>query len=226
MRKIIVVLLSVLMSMAVCVAASAKEKAKPQYPHAILTLNDSTVIAGYLRSNLHNVGKDVAVSETCDGKKMSYKIADINSLKVTYPDGQNEVYIPIHTWDQYSKKVNKNPILATVCFSGNRVVGYRIPSQYIKSTAAVPSSNFQSYSWKYVAWIFCYEIDKSGIIKDFWVHIPVKKAPKLKSIIKKAKKDFKDYPVVAETIVSDGLTADTILQNPCILLDILDKHLE
>ena len=58
------------------------------------------------------------------------------------------------------------------------------------------------------------------------MHIPVKKAPKLKSIIKKAKKDFKDYPVVPETIVSDGLTADTIIQNPCILLDILDKHLE
>lgn len=221
MRKIIVVLLSVLMSMAVCVAASAKEKAKPQYPHAVLTLNDSTVITGYLRNNLHNVGKDVAVSETCDGKKMSYKIADINSLKVTYPDGQNEVYIPIRTWKDYSQ-----PTLATVCFTGNHVVGYRIPTQYIKSTVAVPSSNFQSYSWNYEAWVFAYRVGNEEVIRTFWVHIPVKKAPKLKSIIKKAKKDFKDYPVVAETIVSDGLTADTIIQNPCILLDILDKHLE
>ncbi len=221
MRKIIVVLLSALMSMAVCVAASAKEKAKSQYPHAILTLNDSTLIAGYLRSNLHNVGKDVAVSETCDGNKMSYKIADINSLKVTYPDGQNEVYIPIRTWKDYSQ-----PTLATVCFTGNQVVGYRIPTQYIKSTAAVPSSNFQSYSWNYEAWVFAYRVGNEEVIRTFWVHIPVKKAPKLKSIIKKAKKDFKDYPVVAETIVSDGLTADTIIQNPCILLDILDKHLE
>lgn len=223
MRKIMAVLLAAFILMNGSDIALASDK--QQYPQVVLTLNDSTVIIGCLRSNLHDVDNNVSVSSTCDGKKISYKIADINSLKVTYADGRDETYIPIHTWDKYSKKVNKNPILATVCFSGNHVVGYRIPSQYIKSSAAVPSSNFQSYSWYYDAWIFCYQADNSGIIKDFWVHIPVKKAPKLKSIIKNVKKNFKDYPIVAETIESDCLTADTIIQNPCILLEILDKNL-
>lgn len=96
-----------------CITASAK--AENQYPEVTLTLNDSTVVTGYLRSNLHDVGSKVAISETGDSKKMSYKIADIHSLEVTYPDRQAETYIPIHTWDKYSKKANKNPVLATVC---------------------------------------------------------------------------------------------------------------
>lgn len=208
----------------ICITASAK--AENQYPQATLTLNDSTVVSGYLRSNLHDAGSKVAISETGHSKKMSYKIADRHSLGVTYPDGQCETYIPIHTWDKYSKKANKNPVLATVCFSGNHIVGYRMPSQYIKSSAAVPSSNFQSYSWKYNAWIFFYQVNNSGIIKDFWVHIPVKKAPKLKNIIKNAKKDFKKYPIVAETIEARGLTAEEIIKNPCILLEILDCSME
>lgn len=208
----------------ICITASAK--AENQYPEVTLTLNDSTVVTGYLRSNLHDVGSKVAISETGHSKKMSYKIADIHSLDVTYPDGQCETYVPIHTWDKYSKKANKNPVLATVCFSGNHIVGYRMPSQYIKSSAAVPSSNFQSYSWKYNAWIFFYQVNNSGIIKDFWVHIPVKKAPKLKNIIKNAKKDFKEYPIVAETIKARELTAEEIIKNPCILLEILDCSME
>lgn len=196
----------------ICITASAK--AENQYPQATLTLNDSTVVTGYLRSNLHDAGSKVAISETGHSKKMSYKIADIHSLEVTYPDGQCETYIPIHPWDKYSKKANKNPVLATVCFSGNHIVGYRMPSQYIKSSAAVPSSNFQSYSWKYNAWIFFYQVNNSGIIKDFWVHIPVKKAPKLKNIIKNAKKDFKEYPIVAETIEARGADSRRNNQKP------------
>ncbi len=224
MKKTYYIVLIMLMLQAVCIAASAK--VENQYPQAILTLNDSTIITGYLRSNLHDVGSKVAISENGGSKKSSYKIADIHSLEVTYPDGQRETYIPVHTWDEHSKKTNKNPFLVTVCFSGNHIVGYRMPSQYIKSSAAVPSSNFQSYSWKYNAWIFFYQINNSGIIKDFWVHIPVKKAPKLKSIIKKAKKDFKEYPIVAETIEARGLTAEEIIKNPCILLEILDSSME
>ena len=224
MKKTYYIVMIILMLQAVCIPASAK--VENQYPKAILTLNDSTIVAGYLRSNLHDVGSKVAISENGDSKKLSYKIADIHSLEVIYPDGQSETYIPIHTWDKYSKKTNKNPFLATVCFSGNHIVGYRMPSQYIKSSAAVPSSNFQSYSWKYNAWIFYYQVNNSGIIKEFWVHIPVKKAPKLKSIIKNAKKNFKEYPIVAETIEARGLTAEEIIKNPSILLEILDTSME
>lgn len=193
-----------------------------QFPQIVLTLNDSNVISGYLRSDIHDAGSKVSVSETPKGKKMSYKIADISSLKVTYADGQEETYVPIYVWD---KNFDKNPFLATVCFSGNHVTGYRMPGQYVRTSAAVPSSNFQSYSWKYDSWIFFYQVDNSDKIKYFWLYIPVKKAPKLKSIIKNVKKEFKDYPIVAETIESEGLNADEIVQDPCILLEILDKSL-
>ena len=112
------------------------------------------------------------------------------------------------------------------CFKGTRVTGYRMPSEYVKSSAAVPSSNFQSYSRAYNSWLLCYEIDNSGIMKYFWSDIPVKKAPNLKSIIKKAKNDFKEYPTVAATIEAEGFTAEEIVNNPWILLEILDKQLK
>ena len=113
-----------------------------QFPQIALTLNDSNIISGYLRSDLHDAGSKVSISETSNGKKNSYKIAEIRSLKVTYADGQEETYVPIHVWD---KNFGKDPFLATVCFSGKHVRGYRMPSQYIRYSAAVPSSNFQSY---------------------------------------------------------------------------------
>ena len=194
-----------------------------QFPQIVLTLNDSNVISGYLRSDLHNAGGKVSISETPGGKKKAYKIADISSLKVAYADGQEETYVPIHVWD---KNFGKAPFLATVCFSGTHVTGYRMPSQYVKTSAAVPSSNFQSYTWKYESWMFCYQVDNSDKIKYFWSYIPVKKAPKLKSIIQNVKKEFKEYPIVAGTIESEGLTADEIVLNPCILLEILDKSLK
>lgn len=201
-------------------AANNKEKI---YTKATFTLNDGTVIDGFLRSNLHNAGAKVSVSETLDGKKMSYKISEINSLNVTDYDGENVMYIPIHIWDSYSKKVDKNPYLATICFKGDHVTGYRMPTEYIRSSAAVPSSNFQSYSWKYEAWLFCYKTDDSDIIKIFYTYIPVKKAPKIKSIIKDVRKNFKEYPVVAETIENENMTAEEIIDNPCVILEILDK---
>lgn len=74
--------------------------------------------------------------------------------------------------------------------------------------------------------MFYYHVNNSGIVKEFWVHIPVKKDPKLKNIIKNAKKDFKEYPIVAETIEARGLTAEEIIKNPCILLEILDRSME
>ena len=203
--------------------AGNKEKT---YPNVTLTLNDGTVIDGFLRSDLHNAGGKVSVSVNPDGKKMSYKISEINSLNVTDSDSENVMYIPIHIWDSYSKKVDKNPYLATICFKGNHVTGYRMPAQYIRSSAAVPSSNFQSYSWKYEAWFFCYKTDDNDIIKIFYTYIPVKKAPNLKSIIKDARKNFKEYPVVAENIENEGITAEEIIDNPCVMLEILDKSLK
>lgn len=82
MKKAYYIILIMLMLQTICITASAK--AENQYPQTTLTLNDSTVVTGYLRSNLRDAGSKVAISETGHSKKMSYKIADIHSLEVTY----------------------------------------------------------------------------------------------------------------------------------------------
>jgi len=51
MKKAYYIILIMLMLQTICITASAK--AENQYPQATLTLNDSTVVTGYLHSNLH-----------------------------------------------------------------------------------------------------------------------------------------------------------------------------
>ena len=195
MRKFVSTILAIVVWVTANVTAIANDKQR--YPQVQLTLNDSTVYHGYLCCDLHDTGNKISVSETSDGEKVSHKIADIRSLVVIYPDGQNETYIPIRVWDRYSKKIGKDPILATTCFSGKHVVGYRVPDVYIKSSAADPSSNFQSYTWESKAWLFYYKSDDgNGLIKFSRIHIPAKKAAGSKSILKEARKNFKEYPFV------------------------------
>ena len=194
------------------------------YPKAVLTLSDGTVINGYLRENIHHVYHKVPISETVDGKKINYKTKDIQSLVVTMPDGTAETYILIYTWDQYKKKAEKEPMLAVVDFKGNHVIGYAYPSLYEQTSAAVPSSYFQSYTRTRDAWLYYYVVDTDKErVRCFWSYIPSKKTSK--KFIKNLKKDFKEYPFVAETVEAEGITAEQINQNPMLLLEILDKNL-
>lgn len=120
-------------------------------------------------------------------------------------------------------KIRKDPLLATAYFSCKHGVGYRVPSAYVKTSAAVPSSYFQTNTWRSNAWCYYYKNSHDNdIIKLFWVYIPAKKDPNLKSILKNVRKKFREYPVVAETIEQRGLTAAEIIEKPCLLLKIFD----
>lgn len=217
-------MIRILFLMVVMLSTVSMASAKNDPPQAVLTLNDGTVINGYLRQNIHSVYNKVPVSETADGKKTNYKTKDVQSLVVTMPDGMTETYIPIYTWDKYRKKVEKDPMLAIVDFKGKHVTGYAYPSVYEQTSAAVPSSNFQSYTRTSDAWLYYYVVDTDNQrIRCFWSYIPSKKPSK--SFVKNLKKDFKEYPVVAETVEAEGITAEQINQNPMLLLEILDKNL-
>lgn len=209
------------------VSGSVCAKDTPQYAKVLLTLKDKTVLNGYLCCDLHSVNKKIFVSETIDEKSVSYQIAEIDSLVVTYTDGVIRTYRPIYVWDGLRKKVSKTPVLASVCYTGDNITGYMAPSMYVKSTAPVPSNYFQSYTTQKRAWTYYKKIkSESELIKYYYSYIPSKKTPKIKSILKNIKNNFKkeDFQYICDTVESQGITAEMIIQKPWLLLEILDKR--
>lgn len=206
-------------------AVSAKDK--PQYAKVLLTLNDKTVLNGYLRCDLHSVNKKIFVSETTDEKSVSCQIADIDSLVVTYTDGVRRTYRPIYVLDGLRKKVSKAPVLASVCYTGDNITCYMVPSMYIRSSAPVPSNYFQSFTTERSAWTYYKKIKSEGeLIKYYYTYIPSKKTPKIKSILKDIKNNFEkeDFLYISDAVESQGITAEMIIQKPWLLLEILDKR--
>lgn len=225
MKKAIAIIPLILILSAVCISASAKNKA--EYPKVTLALTDSTVFKGYLRCNLHGVDKKLFVSETSDGKKISYKVQDIDSVKVVYTNGDSITYRPIYVWDGIRRKVGKTPRLSTVCYSSDNITCYKVPGLYVQSTAPVPSNYFQGQSSSKTAWMYYKKIrSESDNIKLMYTYIPSKKMPKLKSILKGVKNNFKkeDFEYIKETVESQGITAEQLVDKPWILLEILDNR--
>lgn len=225
MKRSVVIISLIMLFAALCATASAKEKT--EYPKVILTLTDSSVFEGYLRCDLHGVNKKLSVSESADGKKISYKIEDIDSVKVIYTDGDSLTFHPIYVWDGMRRKVAKTPILSIICYSSDNITCYKTPGMYVKSTAAVPSNYFQSQTSNNRAWIYYKKINsESDLIKMLYTYIPSKKTPKLKSILNDVKNNFRkeDFKYIKETVESQGITAEQIIDKPWILLEILDNR--
>ncbi len=218
-----------------CIALNATAKEKENAPSIVLTLNDGKVINGYLRCSIHQMQQHITVSESLDGKKTKYKNEEVKSLVVkgVSDDGSDETYVPIYTWNSYKKKANKEPILATVFFQGKHVTGYEFPTLFVRSSAPTPSNHFQASSSESPAWNYYYVTDsaKDKII-CFWLKNTIKKGKlaKLiegkKSYIKELRKDFKDYPNVAETVEKENISEQQINDDPALLLEILDKSIK
>ncbi len=206
--------------------AAAKKKEPLRLPSIALTLNDGSVINGFLKSNLHYINKDISVSETVDGKKEKYKLTDIDSLVVTYLDGEKMTLRPIYVWNGFFKKVDKTPVLANLCYSSDKMTCYMVPGRYEKTTAAVPSNYFQSSTTRKDAWLYYMQIKDNGDrISLLYTYIPSKKIPKVKSILSDIKNNFEkeDFKLIKETIESEGVTADELIDKPWTVLEILER---
>lgn len=204
-------------------------KEKPSYPKVLLTLNDGTAHNGFLRCNLHSVNKKVLISETEEGEKATYQVEEIDSLVVTYPNGETMTLRPIYVWEDWRKKDSKTPRLASICYSSNNMVGYKVPSVFESSTTPVPSNHFQTYSITSNSWRYYKQIKREGEhIHFFCSYIPSKKAPKMKSFLSYFKANFEkeEYQYIVKVIEQQGITAEMLSEKPWLVLEILDKKSE
>ena len=231
MKKLLLFICLLVFSFAM--SATAKEpKGESSWP-IVLTLNDGTVLNGFLRNNLHLESTCVMFSDTEDGKKVKYKNEAIKSLIVKdfIGEGKDATFIPLKLcWGSGKSKI---PFLSIQIYQGKHVKGYMRPTSFDHSstnrsfTGVVTSTT----SIEPDLWEFIYNVDSDSTRnRSFWLYRPEPINPKyaryMKYTMRNMKKDFKAYPQVLEEIEKQGLTAEQINKDPKILLEILDKSLQ
>lgn len=226
MKKLFFIIFLMVFSFAVTVNAK-KPKQKVVWPKAVLTLNDGTVLNGYLQNDIHFMKKKISFSETENGKNVKYKIVDIKSLVVdnAMQDGKQRTFILIDDDPKF-------PFLATEVFKGKHVTGYMEPYAFDNSISSRSFTgiwtNIESYlnsrayhytvdGGKHVYYWNLFESEKINAKREKYSQ---------KKLLKKISEKFKDYPAVADEVEKRGLTAEQIHENPTILLEILDKSLQ
>ena len=120
MKKLFFILFLIVFSFAIT-ANAKKPKEKVVWSKAVLTLNDGTVLNGYLRTDIHFMQKYVLFSETEEGKDVKYKNETIKSLVVKncFGDGKETTFIPVKLYWSDQKKVAPKPILAIQNYQGS-----------------------------------------------------------------------------------------------------------
>lgn len=231
MKKLLFIISLMVFSFALS-ANAKKPKEKVTWPKAVLTLNDGTVLNGYLRTDIYFIMNNFLFSETEEGKSVKYKNDAVKSLiiKDGFKDGKDMTLIPLKMYFREGKQILKTPILAVQVFQGKHVKGYVRPTSFENTTTSRTFSGIMSSNTINETGCrnYLYNVDKDSMINmPYWFYRPGKDKPKnLKSNFKDLKKTFEKYPQVIEAIEKQGITAEQISDNPLILLEILDKSLQ
>ena len=228
MKKLFFILSLLLFSFTICVNAK-KPKEKVVWPKAVLTLNDGTVLNGYLRTDIRFMQKYVLFSETEEGKDVKYKNEAIKSLVVKncFGDGKETTFVPVKLYWTEAKKILKTPVLAIQNYQGKHVKGYMYPTFFDDTRTSINAGVMQNTSMFSGVWWYLYNVDSDNTRNiKYWDYLSNRKPQSLKTRLKRMNKDFKEYPQVREVVEKQGLTAEQISKNPTILLGILDKSLQ
>lgn len=231
MKKLFFIIFLMVFSFAIS-ANAKKPKERVSWPKAVLTLNDGTVLNGYLRTDIYFIDYNFLFSETEDGKSVKYKNEDVKSLVVKdcFGEGKNVTLVPIYLYFSEMKKIMKHPFLVIQAFQGKHVKGYIRLSHFENSTTSRSFSGVMSSSTIYQSGTrqYIYNVDSDSTMnRIYWLYRLVNGKPKyLKSKMKELKKDFANYPQFLETIEKQGITAEQINDDPIMLLEILDKSLD
>ena len=229
MKKLFFIIFLMVFSFAIS-ANAKKPKEKVSWPKAVLTLNDGTVLNGYLRTDIYFIDFNFLFSETEDGKSVKYKNDDVKSLVVKdcFEDGKDVTLVPIYIHSANRKTTH--PLMAIQAFQGKHVKGYIRPTYFENSTTSRTFTGIMSSSTSYQSGCrqYVYNVDSDSTKnRIFWLYRLVKGKPKyLKSQMKDIKKDFAKYPQFIEIIEKQGITAEQVSDNPIMLLEILDKSLD
>jgi len=206
MKKILLLMIAVFM---VCSVSSAQKPTKVK-----LILKDSTVVEGFLRSELSDRDTVVTVSLDAKGKKSKYSLSQVERLfMLSVNDSIKPVeVVPLRVFSSmHSGKgsISDSPRMLFIAYQGKHVNGYI------------------GYVWVYntVAWnlepLAYYKLTDSQVARPYL---------NFSTIFRKSKgkmaDSFEEYPELTEELKNGTLTTKAINDDPMLIVKELDKILE
>jgi len=215
MKQVKLFLLVMVVAMLTCPPAAAK--ANPDDYKVILTLNDGTVIEGFLKGDI--MGDKIKVSEKFNGKSKKYSTTDIRSLVFppTESDARELRFIPVMVHDNHELmgRNPKNPRLLMKVYETERMIGYISPAEDYSFTPTVITS------WNSLKYYYQVKGDKRAY--TYWKVVVNAKVIGLKKMLKKC---FKRFPYVKNYIDSKEFNSKEFFKNPEILMPVVDEALK
>jgi hypothetical protein len=207
MKKTLLLIIAALM---ICSVSSAK-----QVPVKVkLLLKDSTVVEGFLRSELTDRDTVVAVSFDAKGKKSKYSFNQVERLFLLSDNDSIKPVevVPLHVFSSmHSGKgsISDSPRMLSLAYQGRYVNGYI------------------GFVWVYnsVAWnvepLAYYKLTDSQIARPYL---------NFGTIFRKSKgkmaQSFEEYPELTKELENGTLTTKAINDDPMLIVKELDKILE
>ena len=192
-------------------------KANPDDYKVILTLNDGTVIEGFLKGDI--MGDKIKVSEKFNGKSKKYATTDIKTLVFppTESDPSELTFVPVMVHDNHELvgKNPKSPRLLMKVYETERMIGYISPAEDFSFTPTM-----MSY-WNSMKYYYFVKGEQRAY--TYWKIFVNAKILGLKKMLKKC---FKRLPYVQDYIDSKAFDSKTFLKNPEILMPVVDEALK
>ena len=192
-------------------------KANPDDYKVILTLNDGTVINGFLKGDI--MSDKIKVSEKFKGKGKRYATTDIKSLVFppTESDQQELTFVPVMVYDfcELTGKKPKSPRLLMKVYETERMIGYISPAEDFSFTPTM-----MSY-WNSTKYYYYVKGEKRAYA--YWKIIVHAKVIGLKKMLKNR---FKRFPFVQDYIDSKAFDSKEFFNHPEILMPVVDDALK
>ena len=206
MKKILLLMIAVFM---VCSVSSAQKPTKVK-----LILKDSTVVEGFLRSELSDRDTVVTVSPDAKGKKSKYSLSQVERLfLLSVNDSIKPVeVVPLRVFSSmHSGKgsISDSPRMLFIAYQGKHVNGY-IGYVWVYNSAAW---NLEPLAY--------YKLTDSQVARPYL---------NFGTIFRKSKgkmaDSFEEYPELTEELKNGSLTTKAIKDDPMLIIKELDKILE
>jgi hypothetical protein len=206
MKKILLLMIAVFM---VCSVSSAQKPTRVK-----LILKDSTVVEGFLRSELSDRDTVVTVSPDAKGKKSKYSLSQVERLfMLSVNDSIQPVeVVPLRVFSSmHSGKgsISDSPRMLFIAYQGKHVNGY-IGYVWVYNSAAW---NLEPLAY--------YKLTDSQVARPYL---------NFGTIFRKSKgkmaDSFEEYPELTEELKNGSLTTKAIKDDPMLIIKELDKILE
>jgi hypothetical protein len=207
MKKVILLIVAIFMASYVSFAKKDPAKVK-------MTLKDSTVVEGYLRSDLSNRETVISVSMEPEGKKVKYDIDKVEKLLLLAETDSSKTIecVPLHVFSSMKSGkgfISDAPMMLFLTYQGKNVNGY-VGKVWV----------YNSVAWNEEP-IAYYKLSDSQVAKPFL---------NFGTIFRKSKNtmadSFKEYPALVEELENGTLSTKEINSDPMLMVKELDKILD